>query len=520
MFAEEPQEILERSQALRTELKAWERAFAAEHDGRKPGREDIREDANIASKYKEYTNLRSQATNKAIPSKICPSPSKDPSSSSPKRKASTSIVEDGFSRPAKTPRRHAVPTTPSKFAHPAQLDPYDSPSVVRKLQFTPSVTHTPHHQRLLAVVGPTPQRDGKVLGLFDLLEDTPQKEGQSEDASNIRRDQHKTPSKPTAAGMDSEFVTPLKHSRTPASSSRRFFLDMFVTPSKKRDTTTTLLENGEEKGGVTDTPSFLRRRNRQFGGREPFSTSFMQRKPPGKSLSALIADLRKLENDKADEELDILRELEEEAEAELGVGVGVESGSKQTGTTKTSLDPTTGKNDNDDKRLDGPTRILPDGEVVKDVIPEDTAAPTGSKKVWKKRGQKRTTKRVIIRPSLKSITNPPVKTTPSSFPSILHDDDDDDSSNENEKENNANDDTYKPGHKNNKGDRKQDEGDDNENDTQKEKKMKEKSKKKGINANATSHANFRRLKLRNRNSKGRGGGGGGRFGGGRRGGRR
>ncbi len=417
---------------------------------------------------------------------------------------------------------------------------------MRKLQFTPR--RTPSHHHHLTVVGPTPQRDGKVLGLFDLLEDTPQKDDHAVDTPNGSTDHlQKTPSKPAAAGtaMDSEFVTPLKHSRTPASSSRRFFLDMFVTPSKKRDAA--LLEEGGEGVG-TGTPSFLRRRQ---PGRKTDESPFRVKKPPGKTLSALIADLRKLENQKADDELDVLRELEEEAQA----GVGV---------TKTQLNSAVSGNN---KSKDEPPTQMPkrDGVNVDEATP-DNPPPTGPKKVWKKRGQKRTTKRVIsksihhlflllpivhpvfspppvfiqslstshqtifqrvctrlymdastnldiVRPSLKSITNPAshpsIKNTPFDDPSFdaVNNDELNDSTKENHPSNSHNDD-----------------GNENENDPNKHQTQKKKTKttkKKGVNGNATSHANFRRLKLRNKNSKGgkaAGYGGGRKFGG--RGGRR
>jgi 26S proteasome regulatory subunit N12 len=36
-----------RCSALRLELKAWEKSFASQHDGRKAGREDIKANATI-----------------------------------------------------------------------------------------------------------------------------------------------------------------------------------------------------------------------------------------------------------------------------------------------------------------------------------------------------------------------------------------------------------------------------------------------------------------------------------------
>jgi hypothetical protein len=41
----------EQASALRAELKAWEKAFAAKHSGRRAGREDIKADAEICTDF-------------------------------------------------------------------------------------------------------------------------------------------------------------------------------------------------------------------------------------------------------------------------------------------------------------------------------------------------------------------------------------------------------------------------------------------------------------------------------------
>lgn len=49
MEAEERNRLLERSNALRLELKIWERDFAAENSGRKAGRDDIKQNPSIGT---------------------------------------------------------------------------------------------------------------------------------------------------------------------------------------------------------------------------------------------------------------------------------------------------------------------------------------------------------------------------------------------------------------------------------------------------------------------------------------
>lgn len=45
------EELLDRSQSLRAELKAWERQFAASNQGQKAGREDIKKNAEIGTDH-------------------------------------------------------------------------------------------------------------------------------------------------------------------------------------------------------------------------------------------------------------------------------------------------------------------------------------------------------------------------------------------------------------------------------------------------------------------------------------
>ncbi|RMD40980.1 hypothetical protein DV735_g4155, partial [Chaetothyriales sp. CBS 134920] len=47
-----------RADTLRAALKDYERAFAAQHEGRKPTKEDIKADGEVAAKYREYNKVR------------------------------------------------------------------------------------------------------------------------------------------------------------------------------------------------------------------------------------------------------------------------------------------------------------------------------------------------------------------------------------------------------------------------------------------------------------------------------
>ncbi|KAH0835398.1 hypothetical protein AYO21_08642 [Fonsecaea monophora] len=426
--------------ALRIDLKEYERSFAASHGGRKPGKGDIKADAVIAAKYKEYSRVRDVLAGKRGIDAL----------NTPRRHQSTrrhgrsdSAIAIGL-----TPHRNRKSFSPSRPQwHPNDIDPYDPPASI-----SPKV--------IPRAIGPTPRRDGTVLGIFDLLStpgsrksvgSTPgsrkrkidalhdggvdldsqelpvaQTPSQKPRASSYTRDgglQATTPSTRVSAGKH-------LHSKTPISEGRKFMLDhFFATPSAIRFASmisgddeadppiqsktplrdfvlkpTPTKDNGpgNATANANDfTPPYLKRtfsfKERLFaasgasgGMSSPTSTRRGSRRSLGhvksapKPLSQIIADLEQSkqetqqrdDNDDEDD-LDALREMEAN---EVNVLV------------------------NDSQPVDGVSTVIAAG---------DDPAP----KVWKKRGQKRTTRRVIIRP---------VKMKPSAAPRFVADDEDED----------------------------------------------------------------------------------------------
>lgn len=223
-----------------------------------------------------------------------------------------------------TPRKASkrVISTPSKDldqlppAHPARLDPYDSPAAIRQL-----CTPTAHRQvsppmSLKSALGPTPQRDGKVLGLFDLLSAsggstaTPM----AKRMATLEADALQTPSRKRKLADIAEENEDEDATATPPSSGK-FYLDrLFATPSTMRYAS--LVEN-EENGfkpqqpapaetnqPESDTPLFLRRGGSGRCGTGDISPITM-RKPPkfgSKSLSALVQGWREIQEEKKQEE--------------------------------------------------------------------------------------------------------------------------------------------------------------------------------------------------------------------------
>ncbi|KAJ5153124.1 DNA replication regulator sld2 [Penicillium canariense] len=375
-------EVASRAVNLRAELKTWEKDFASGHEGRKAGREDIKQNPDIAAKYKEYGRL------KALESSLSRGENRqlEHSDSQSKKRKHASPNGPDHANLITTPRKSSkgLFATPSNnrtsHVHHSHVDEFVSPSTFRKL-FSPS-THrqsAPAPSPLKAAIGPTPQRDGKALGLFDMLSES----GGSNATPSAKKQRDflaagfQTPSKPKAfepiAEVPDEQEDDIRLSRTPASSNKQFYLaNLFATPTTMRYAA--MVENEDDRLGQenappiieaatspqpnpSETPSFLRRSNfgrlappnsnQQSAGLSPIAS----RKPlqfAGRGLSHLVQGLRAMEEEREDDEWDMLREIEEQEAASFQV---------------------------------------PESQPVQE-----------NYRPYKKKGQKRTTRRVIMRP--------------------------------------------------------------------------------------------------------------------------
>lgn len=363
-------ELNDRCTILRQELKIWEKEFAAAHGGRKAGREDIKANATISQKNKEYFKIREILASKSEP--------QTPSKTARKRKTTE--------EPSRTsPKLHADLTkTPTKHASAEVTVPPSAPGSVSKLLLTPTY--------IRSVIGPTPQKDGLVLGLFDLLPlETPSK-AQRTVLGDVVPNIVQTPSKNRGKPEDEcSIESHARGSRTPLSPGKRFLLDKFATPEKrKRD------EEGVPSSSMNhlSTPMFLRRDTHTLDmiteEDETPRPAPWKRRSLGRSLSSMIQDLKKQEEqrqveeeERLDEELEIMREMEMEA-----AGIAIPKKAKAPEILV------------EDSQT--PMKLGPDGFDESDEetdIPQDALDRNGNpRKVWKKRGQKRTTRRVIMRP--------------------------------------------------------------------------------------------------------------------------
>lgn len=277
--------------------------------------------------------------------------------------------------------------TPSKTSSkPWEVDPYESPSVIRNL-FTPSKR---------TAIGPTPQKDGQVLGLFDLLQEDLATPSKMKDLVEAKTSIQATPRKSTG-----EATLSLKHNRTPSSSGKRYMLDQFATPLKSIRPNS---HGGNTPSSVSklqfSTPSFLRRDSH----RQPMPVVTedeslelspqmvrVPRKPLVRGLSSMLAGLRKMEEDAADEDLEALHELEND----------MANGSKPPAHTATIIS-------NKASLVKDSLPQFPlggfDDEAMLDSEPDEVKNPTLGRdgqplKIYKKKGQKRTTRRVRMKPT-------------------------------------------------------------------------------------------------------------------------
>jgi DNA replication regulator SLD2 len=321
-----------------------------------------------AAKYKEYNKSRDILSGKL------PVPQKENKRQTPRKRKHEGRHGEGTSK-------RQIIETPSKGTYPWEVDPYESPSVIRNL-FTPSKK---------TVLGPTPQKDGQVLGLFDLL----QEDGTPTKGDNVNSASLQVPIQATPRKAKTE--DGLKHSRTP--SAKRSLLHPFATPLKNRNS------NGQGERTPSSvcklhfsTPSFLRRDsqrnqlppvNENADGLELSPQMVrMPRKPLVRGLSSILAGLRKVEEEVADEDLDALHEMENEA-----AGIPNKAPAK----APTAIAPPK------DIQVEDSQPRLPlggfDDEAMFDSEPEEPKGRDGQPlKVYKKKGQKRTTRRVKMKP--------------------------------------------------------------------------------------------------------------------------
>ncbi|KAJ4406332.1 hypothetical protein N0V82_010133 [Gnomoniopsis sp. IMI 355080] len=296
-----------------------------------------------------------------------------------------------------------------------------TPSLNRKLFDSPVIPTS---------IGPTPQRDGRVLGLFDSLPfkdaeiDSPSKPNGAVRLSqviNTGKEIMATAATPRKKKLGGEPGSAGSQGRTPSSRHKR---QNGASSPHKSMLSTPLKLDGSDRVAKTpgtsnsvsklqfQTPAFLRRipmpkinENSAFTSPEPLR---LPRKPLFRGLSSVVADLRKMQEAELDDDLDALREAE------------MDGPSKPVNRTilsdKTNLPPpppsATSAGKHEDASIlaeDSERQALAllggfDDEGEYDSAGEQDAGldRNGNPlRVYKKKGQKRTTRRSNMKPVMK-----------------------------------------------------------------------------------------------------------------------
>lgn len=287
-----------------------------------------------------------------------------------------------------------------------------------------------------------------------------------------------TPSKGAPGVSDTPF------SKTPQSAGQRFFLDSFAgTPLKrKRDEGDVGTTSSSKRKFAT--PAFLRR-SFPLASIDEESTETTAARPPFRkrglvrSLSSIIQGLKKQEEERMDDEWDIMNEIEEE-EANGGPKA---------------------------KKKEAPKVMVQDSQAAEMSLGPDEAPISDeesgedadkARKPWKKKGLKRQTKRAKMKPVLHKARKAD-ELEPwdeeSEVEAVLETQQQDDPKGA-ESEGGSASDEEEPRPDKGKGKAKK--------STAKDGKEEEKSKSKPRKVNPDAHANFRKLKIKNKNSKANG----------------
>lgn len=234
-----------------------------------------------------------------------------------------------------------------------------------------------------------------MLGLFDLLVEkelgTPSRKSHDNGEPNAQTRIQATPSKVSSSKRRHGFSTEDDDAgglrRTPVSASKRRMLNSFMTPLKGRRDHAGRATPTSASALQFDTPAFLKRHSLTTVDEhetfdKPISSLRLPRKPFARGLSEIVASLRRVEEEQADEDLEALREMEAE---EIGGSVPKK--------THKSHDEVLVADSQTQRLLLGGL----DDEGKYDSPAEDMGGDTAP--VFKKKGQKRTTRKVNIRPT-------------------------------------------------------------------------------------------------------------------------
>lgn len=459
------------SKDLRVTIKTWEALFQKEHNGSKPTKDDIKSNPKIgtylfsvhvehkatittlthhthtAATYKEYQKARNILDGKIPP----PRPTEDNKETHRRKRKSPNPPTTSLTPSTK---RFKQAETPSSRNHHAQLLGQYTPAggggaTTTTTAVTPSLSRKLFSPVVPTSIGPTPQRDGRVLGIFDHL---PFKDAEIDSPCkpNASSANNKLPERGQKGREAAVQETPRKSSkttdaatialgRTPSSRHKRQQRQqsprksLLATPLKPHDGNRVAKTPSTSSSSVSRlqfaTPAFLRRipmakitESSEYVSPEPLR---LPRKPLLRGLSSVVADLRRLQEEQMDDDLEALRDIENEAaggggtdannnkqqapskEADTPVVTTAVVGPPQQEQQKTMTKEQHDKEEEDEAAILAADHLAllggfddegqfddPDGDE------ENAGRDRDGRllKVYKKKGQKRTTRRSNMRP--------------------------------------------------------------------------------------------------------------------------
>lgn len=434
----------------------------------------------VAAKYREYDTIRRR------PAKEQTTPRK-PTRTTPKKTDRNALQERSSNAIAATPSKAELDTRGLQVPEPKAI-PEEEP--------------TPAHIR--CALGPTPQKDGAVLGIFDMLSAGTPSKGDTQSLSKLPEGPVAgTPSKRSAPPSSAPQL-----SRTPQSSGKRFYLDAFGgTPLKRKR------EGGDQTPASAKklfaTPSFLRRNwplarieEDDLTESAPPAGPPLKKRNLVRSLSSIIQGLKKQEEERMDDEWEIMNEIEAEESGEPFKPASVPPPKVMVEDSQVGAEMPL-----------GPDQGAESSEEEGGIDAGALDANGNPRKVWKKKGLKRQTRRSILRPVLHK-----AKSAPSALGTA-----DGESGDERVEETQMTEDVRSKGTRGDVDDFVDDDDTESQHDSQQprdEKAARETTKPKAggkrtedqddgkkkstRKVKPDAHANYRALKIKNKNSKGKG----------------
>lgn len=443
------------SKDLRVKIKTWEALFQKEHNGSKPSKDDIKRNPKIgrylsdtflfekqkqtspsptldlawnitdnvnttAATYKEYQKLRN-----ILDGKILPPQQGEDKENHRKRKSPNQPIAS-FTPSTKRFKQAETPSSRTHHENHAQLLGQYTPSGAATA-VTPSLSRKLFSPVVPTSIGPTPQRDGRVLGIFDHLPfkdaeiDSPCKPNASAKVSQPNNNNEvavqETPKKSTTTDAIALGRTPSsRHKQRQHQSPRKSLLATPLKPHDGNRVAKTPSTSSTVSRLQFATPAFLRRipmakitERSEYVSPEPIR---LPRKPLLRGLSSVVADLRKLQEEQMDDDLDALREIENEAQGGSNVSnKNTQAPAKEAGTAPVIFnagpEKTTKKQAEEEAAMLAADHISLLGGFDDEGQFDD---PDGGEenagrdrdgrplKVYKKKGQKRTTRKSNMRP--------------------------------------------------------------------------------------------------------------------------